>query len=194
MAYPSLPTSTYLNPGQSGNNRSSSHTSGSASSVEPLTPELLPMSNMPQHYSHQMSSNGNSNGHGGHSDHTQYNGNSSNGNSGEDTIECKWKDCNHVASSPDELYDHLCNQHVGRKSTNNLCLTCGWEGCGVKCVKRDHITSHLRGEWRGPEKIRIPRGRTISLTKCVFSPHAVETTPMFRLWQDVQATTRSQEA
>ncbi|PWN37106.1 uncharacterized protein FA14DRAFT_106099, partial [Meira miltonrushii] len=39
---------------------------------------------------------------------------------------------------------HLCNDHVGRKSTNNLCLSCKWEGCDVTCAKRDHITSHLR--------------------------------------------------
>ncbi|KDN53320.1 hypothetical protein K437DRAFT_217718, partial [Tilletiaria anomala UBC 951] len=39
---------------------------------------------------------------------------------------------------------HLCNDHVGRKSTNNLCLTCKWEACDVSCAKRDHITSHLR--------------------------------------------------
>ncbi|WVQ77357.1 hypothetical protein IAR50_007041 [Cryptococcus sp. DSM 104548] len=59
-------------------------------------------------------------------------------------LRCKWGDCTHNAESPDMLYEHLCNQHVGRKSTNNLCLTCGWAGCEVKCVKRDHITSHLR--------------------------------------------------
>lgn len=52
--------------------------------------------------------------------------------------------CRSVASSADELYDHLTAAHVGRKSTNNLCLTCHWEGCGVSCAKRDHITSHLR--------------------------------------------------
>lgn len=63
---------------------------------------------------------------------------------GGDNIECKWKSCQYRSPNPEDLYEHLCNQHVGRKSTNNLCLTCGWEGCGVKCVKRDHITSHLR--------------------------------------------------
>ncbi|KAI0034144.1 hypothetical protein K488DRAFT_37650, partial [Vararia minispora EC-137] len=42
------------------------------------------------------------------------------------------------------LYTHLCNDHIGRKSTNNLCLTCKWNGCGTTCAKRDHITSHLR--------------------------------------------------
>lgn len=68
-----------------------------------------------------------------------------------DNIECKWKQCQYRSPNPEDLYEHLCNQHVGRKSTNNLCLTCAWEGCGVKCVKRDHITSHLRGEslWLG---------------------------------------------
>lgn len=61
-----------------------------------------------------------------------------------ETLPCKWTGCSHISDSPDELYDHLCTVHVGRKSTNNLCLTCGWENCGTKCVKRDHITSHLR--------------------------------------------------
>ncbi|BEI93849.1 uncharacterized protein CcaverHIS019_0603080 [Cutaneotrichosporon cavernicola] len=59
-------------------------------------------------------------------------------------IRCKWKDCTYSAPGPEDLYTHLCEKHIGRKSTNNLCLTCAWEGCGVKCVKRDHITSHLR--------------------------------------------------
>ena len=67
------------------------------------------------------------------------------GGVGGDNIECKWKQCQYRSPNPEDLYEHLCNQHVGRKSTNNLCLTCAWEGCGVKCVKRDHITSHLRG-------------------------------------------------
>lgn len=34
--------------------------------------------------------------------------------------------------------------HVGRKSTNNLCLTCAWGTCRTTTVKRDHITSHIR--------------------------------------------------
>jgi len=33
---------------------------------------------------------------------------------------------------------------VGRKSTNNLNLTCGWNSCRTTTVKRDHITSHIR--------------------------------------------------
>ncbi|ORX35245.1 hypothetical protein BD324DRAFT_652384 [Kockovaella imperatae] len=123
MAYPSLPSATYLDPsppmGHSMYHHHHHHssavsTSESASSVEPVTPES-----------------------------TRHDTVSAN-DSPEAGISCKWKNCDHVASSPDGLYDHLCNVHVGRKSTNNLCLTCGWEGCGVKCVKRDHITSHLR--------------------------------------------------
>lgn len=73
------------------------------------------------------------------------------------TASSKWglaEDCNGQlaqtppshANSPEDLYEHLCIFHIGRKSTNNLCLTCGWENCGVVCAKRDHITSHLRGE------------------------------------------------
>lgn len=40
--------------------------------------------------------------------------------------------------------DHLCEKHVGRKSTNNLNLTCQWNSCRTTTVKRDHITSHIR--------------------------------------------------
>jgi uncharacterized Zn-finger protein len=40
--------------------------------------------------------------------------------------------------------DHVCERHVGRKSTNNLNLTCSWGTCRTTTVKRDHITSHIR--------------------------------------------------
>lgn len=58
---------------------------------------------------------------------------------------CLWADCTKALSDPEALYNHLCNDHIGRKSTNNLCLTCKWKDCGTSCAKRDHITSHLRG-------------------------------------------------
>ncbi|CAL1694159.1 unnamed protein product [Somion occarium] len=57
---------------------------------------------------------------------------------------CQWIDCDKVLSDPESLYNHLCNDHIGRKSTGNLCLTCKWKDCGTSCAKRDHITSHLR--------------------------------------------------
>lgn len=38
----------------------------------------------------------------------------------------------------------MCERHVGRKSTNNLNLTCQWGNCRTTTVKRDHITSHIR--------------------------------------------------
>jgi hypothetical protein len=57
---------------------------------------------------------------------------------------CLWLDCTQAFSDPETLYNHLCNSHIGRKSTNNLCLTCKWKDCGTTCAKRDHITSHLR--------------------------------------------------
>lgn len=58
---------------------------------------------------------------------------------------CQWLDCTKSFSEPEALYNHLCNDHIGRKSTNNLCLTCKWKDCVTTCSKRDHITSHLRG-------------------------------------------------
>ncbi|KAF9527731.1 hypothetical protein CPB83DRAFT_792626 [Crepidotus variabilis] len=60
------------------------------------------------------------------------------------THKCQWQDCAQGFSDPETLYNHLCNDHIGRKSTNNLCLTCKWKDCGTSCAKRDHITSHLR--------------------------------------------------
>ncbi|KAI9595212.1 hypothetical protein BDF19DRAFT_341046, partial [Syncephalis fuscata] len=42
------------------------------------------------------------------------------------------------------LYQHLCDDHVGRHARGNLCLTCRWEDCQTSTNKRDHITSHLR--------------------------------------------------
>ncbi|EPQ29015.1 uncharacterized protein PFL1_03305 [Pseudozyma flocculosa PF-1] len=59
-------------------------------------------------------------------------------------ITCRWDNCGRIYYDPEVVYKHLCDDHVGRKSTNNLCLTCRWEGCDVSCAKRDHITSHLR--------------------------------------------------
>ncbi|KAH0838141.1 hypothetical protein J3R83DRAFT_6392 [Lanmaoa asiatica] len=57
---------------------------------------------------------------------------------------CEWQSCSDAFTDPELLYNHLCNDHIGRKSTNNLCLTCKWKDCGTSCAKRDHITSHLR--------------------------------------------------
>ncbi|KAL1922318.1 uncharacterized protein VTP21DRAFT_9857 [Calcarisporiella thermophila] len=59
-------------------------------------------------------------------------------------LRCLWKDCTREFDDAELLYMHACNDHVGRKSTNNLCLTCKWDGCEVSTVKRDHLTSHLR--------------------------------------------------
>lgn len=47
-------------------------------------------------------------------------------------------------SSPNRRQEHVCERHVGRKSTNNLNLTCAWGQCRTTTVKRDHITSHIR--------------------------------------------------
>lgn len=63
----------------------------------------------------------------------------------EPSLTCLWVDCGKSYADAETLYNHLCNDHIGRKSTNNLCLTCKWKDCGATCAKRDHITSHLRG-------------------------------------------------
>ncbi|KAK9356485.1 hypothetical protein V1523DRAFT_213827 [Lipomyces doorenjongii] len=57
---------------------------------------------------------------------------------------CQWAACGDRFDNAEDLYNHLCDFHVGRKSTNNLCLTCSWANCRTSTVKRDHITSHLR--------------------------------------------------
>ncbi|RXK35004.1 hypothetical protein M231_07734 [Tremella mesenterica] len=121
MTYPPLPPSVYLELPSNNLSHSLSST-GSSSFSEPITPPLPRQNRM------------NTEGSSGDNEEE----------GGGEAIPCKWAKCQYVSASPDQLYEHLCNAHVGRKSTNNLCLTCGWEGCGVKCVKRDHITSHLR--------------------------------------------------
>lgn len=74
--------------------------------------------------------------------------NESNGSAGDnpsgEMLRCKWLDCTKLFSRAEDLYNHLCEVHVGRKSTNNLSLTCRWDNCQINTVKRDHITSHIR--------------------------------------------------
>ncbi|KAI9846074.1 MAG: hypothetical protein M1837_004330 [Sclerophora amabilis] len=62
----------------------------------------------------------------------------------DELLSCQWNSCGEKCSTPEQLYDHICERHVGRKSTNNLNLTCGWGTCRTTTVKRDHITSHIR--------------------------------------------------
>ncbi|KAI4129314.1 MAG: hypothetical protein LQ347_003837, partial [Umbilicaria vellea] len=61
-----------------------------------------------------------------------------------ETLQCQWNGCGERAATAEQLYDHVCERHVGRKSTNNLNLTCQWGNCRTTTVKRDHITSHIR--------------------------------------------------
>lgn len=62
----------------------------------------------------------------------------------DDGLICRWNACGDRFTTPEALYDHICERHVGRKSTNNLNLTCQWGSCRTTTVKRDHITSHIR--------------------------------------------------
>lgn len=59
-------------------------------------------------------------------------------------LACRWTGCDKVCENAEMLYRHLCDDHVGRISKNNLCLTCSWDKCGASYGKRDHITSHIR--------------------------------------------------
>ncbi|KAL4785653.1 hypothetical protein BJX76DRAFT_164298 [Aspergillus varians] len=59
-------------------------------------------------------------------------------------LACMWQGCSEKLPTPESLYEHVCERHVGRKSTNNLNLTCQWGSCRTTTVKRDHITSHIR--------------------------------------------------
>ncbi|KAI9045476.1 putative C2H2 transcription factor PacC [Aspergillus affinis] len=59
-------------------------------------------------------------------------------------LSCLWNGCTEKCPTPESLYEHVCERHVGRKSTNNLNLTCQWGSCRTTTVKRDHITSHIR--------------------------------------------------
>lgn len=59
-------------------------------------------------------------------------------------LTCMWQGCSEKLPTAETLYEHVCERHVGRKSTNNLNLTCQWGSCRTTTVKRDHITSHIR--------------------------------------------------
>ncbi|KAJ5577586.1 uncharacterized protein N7459_006550 [Penicillium hispanicum] len=59
-------------------------------------------------------------------------------------LPCQWVGCTEKSPTAEALYEHVCERHVGRKSTNNLNLTCQWGTCNTTTVKRDHITSHIR--------------------------------------------------
>ncbi|PNS17938.1 hypothetical protein CAC42_3897 [Sphaceloma murrayae] len=61
-----------------------------------------------------------------------------------ETLTCQWVGCGERCANAEQLYEHVCERHVGRKSTNNLNLTCQWGACRTTTVKRDHITSHMR--------------------------------------------------
>lgn len=59
-------------------------------------------------------------------------------------FKCEWTGCTLEFPEARGLYDHLCHEHIGRKNKQNFSLQCGWAGCKVETIKRDHITLHLR--------------------------------------------------
>ncbi|EWZ28047.1 uncharacterized protein FOBCDRAFT_277499 [Fusarium oxysporum Fo47] len=58
-------------------------------------------------------------------------------------LSCSWNACKEKFSSPELLYEHLCEWHVGRKNTN-LNFTCRWVRCPTTTSKREHMVSHMR--------------------------------------------------
>lgn len=72
---------------------------------------------------------------------------------------CKWTNCQFGFDNPEDLFNHLSDDHVGRKATNNLCLQCQWNNCGTVAAKRDHLASHLR--------VHLPLKRKIHMDKFV---------------------------
>ncbi|POY73694.1 hypothetical protein BMF94_3231 [Rhodotorula taiwanensis] len=61
----------------------------------------------------------------------------------EDNI-CHWEECLLQYDTADDLFNHICTAHIGRKSAGTLSLECKWTGCRAKASKRDHLTSHCR--------------------------------------------------
>ncbi|GAA5866443.1 hypothetical protein JCM3774_004685 [Rhodotorula dairenensis] len=61
----------------------------------------------------------------------------------EDNI-CHWEECLSQYETAEDLFNHICAAHIGRKSAGTLSLECKWTGCRAKASKRDHLTSHCR--------------------------------------------------
>ncbi|GAA6031125.1 hypothetical protein JCM8097_004016 [Rhodosporidiobolus ruineniae] len=61
----------------------------------------------------------------------------------EDNI-CGWNACGTQFDTAEDLFNHVCSTHIGRKSAGTLSLECKWTGCHAKASKRDHLTSHCR--------------------------------------------------
>jgi hypothetical protein len=57
---------------------------------------------------------------------------------------CQWGDCSLFFSRTGQLFSHLCNDHIGKRTSNNICLTCKWKDCGRFFAERDDITDHCR--------------------------------------------------
>lgn len=57
---------------------------------------------------------------------------------------CHWKGCKQLYDNVEALFEHLSDDHVGRRSTNNLCLTCYWNDCGATAAKRGHLANHVK--------------------------------------------------
>ncbi|GAA5962587.1 hypothetical protein JCM3765_003739 [Sporobolomyces pararoseus] len=57
---------------------------------------------------------------------------------------CHWQECLTQFNTAEDLFNHVCSTHIGRKSAGTLSLECKWTGCQARASKRDHLTSHCR--------------------------------------------------
>ncbi|CAG8096624.1 unnamed protein product, partial [Penicillium salamii] len=69
--------------------------------------------------------------------------NNSSVNGAGEQLPCQWACCTEKSPTAEALHRHVCDRHIGCKSTNNLNLTCQWGTCNTTTVKRNHITSHI---------------------------------------------------
>ncbi|KAL7417603.1 hypothetical protein BDY24DRAFT_437931 [Mrakia frigida] len=95
-----------------------------------------------------------------------------------EVVRCLWTGCDVKVEKDDveTLYAHICNDHIGRKTKQNLTLVCRWNGCDKVHTKRDHVTSHVR--------IHLP-----------FKPHSCETcSKTFKRPQDLKKHERVHSA
>nr|AZJ17930.1 PacC [Ganoderma lucidum] len=61
--------------------------------------------------------------------------------------QCQWISCDKTLPDPESLYNHLCNDHIGRKSTGNLCLT-------FHTPLKPHVCEICRKPFKRPQDLK----------------------------------------
>lgn len=67
-----------------------------------------------------------------------------NSDSGNNPVPCLWLNCNRVFDHAKVLYQHICEDHVGKKRPVDYEYHCMWSSCRhPMTLKRDHLISHI---------------------------------------------------